>query len=186
MDAARAEFPDARFELYQASDFRKPQDGIGMSIFLYRVAANHTRRNIPPRTTSDGKRHRPPLPLDLYFMLTPWAPNADAQHRILGWAMRVLDDTPILPAALVNAFDSGSNTLRPDETLEVVFEPLSLQELNCLLEVMEPKLQPMATYVVRRVDIESTVEISEGDPVQTRVFGLGGLVTDAKGVGLTA
>jgi hypothetical protein len=179
MDAARTTFPDARFELYQASDFRKPQDGIGMSIFLYRVSANHTRRNIPPRLSADGRRHRAPLPLDLYFMITPWAPNADVQYRILGWAMRVLEDTPILPAALVNAFDSAANTLRPDETLEIVFDPLSLQELNCLLEVMEPKIQPMATYVVRRVDIESSVEIVEGDPVQTRVFGMGDLVAAA-------
>jgi hypothetical protein len=114
-------------------------------------------------------------------MLAPWAPNADAQLRILGWAMRVLDDTPILPASLVNAFDSGSNTLRPDETLEVVFDPLSLQELNCLLEVMEPKLQPMATYAVRRIDIESTVELVEAGPVQTRVFGVGDLVSGPGG-----
>src|SRR5438270_3532776 len=92
-EAARSEFPEARFELFQASDFRKAQEGIGMSIFLYRVAANTTHRNIPPRVGVDGKRHRPPLPIDLFFMLAPWAPNADAQLRILGWAMRVIDDT---------------------------------------------------------------------------------------------
>jgi hypothetical protein len=34
----------------------------------------------------------------------------------------------------------------------------------------------MATYVVRRVDIESTVEVVEADPVQTRVFGVGDLL----------
>ncbi len=175
--AASSAFPDARFELYQAPDFRKPQDGIGISIFLYRVSANTTRRNVPPRTGPDGKRHKPPLPLDLHYMLTPWAPNADIQHRLLGWAMRVMDDTPILPSALINAFDSGSDTFRSDETLEVVLDPLSLQDLNFLLEVMEPKIQPLATYTVRRVDIESTIELVEGQPVQTRVFGLGDLIT---------
>src|SRR5205807_713064 len=141
----RPVFPDARFELYQAIDFRKAQDGIGISIFLYRVAANATRRNIPPRRSQDGKRYRAPLPLDLHFVLTAWAPN----------------------------------TLRPDETLELVFDPLSLQGLNCLLEVMEPKIQPLATYVVGRVDIESAVELPLGDLVQTRVFGVGDLVTES-------
>jgi hypothetical protein len=179
--APESPFPEARFELYQASDFRKPQDGIGVSIFLYRIGVNHTRRNIPPRRTPDGKRTRPPLPLDLFFMLTPWAPNADISYRLLGWAMRVMDDTPILPAAMVNAVDSGSNTLRPDETLEIVFDPLSLQDLNCLYEVMDPKIQPVATYAVRRVDLESTVEVVEGDLVQTRVFGFGELALDTNG-----
>lgn len=174
--APSSPFPEARFELYQASDFRKPQDGIGVSVFLYRVGVNHTRRNIPPRLTPDGKRTRPALPLDLFFMLTPWAPNADISYRLLGWAMRVMDDTPILPAAFVNAVDSGSNTLRADETLELVFDPLSLVDLNCLYEVMDPKIQPIATYVIRRVDLESTIEVAEGGPVQTRVFGVGDLI----------
>lgn len=174
-EAAQSTFPEARFEVYLASDFRKAQEGIGISIFLYRVAANIHCRNLPPRLGSDGMRRRPPLPLDLFWMLTPWAPNADAQHRILGWAMRVLEDTPILPAAFVNALDSGSQTLRPEEVLEIVFDPLTLQDLNFLMEVMEPKIQPLATYVVRRVDIESTVPLTQEGPVQTRVFGVGNL-----------
>jgi hypothetical protein len=179
-DAARSTFPDARFEVFQASDFHKPQDGLGMSIFLYRLSANATRRNIPPRLGADGKRYRSPLPLDLHFMLAPWAPNADAQLRLLGWAVRVLEDTPILPAAFVNAVDSA-DTLRPDEALEIVFDPLSLQDIYYLMTVMEPKLQPMATYTVRRVDIESNVELVEAGPIQTRVFGVGTPVTVAVG-----
>jgi hypothetical protein len=171
-EAARSTFPDARFEVFQASDFHKPQDGLGMSIFLYRLSANTTCRNIPPRLGPDGKRHRSPLPLDLHFMLAPWAPNADATLRLLGWAMRVMDDTPILPAAFVNALDSA-DTFRSDETLEIVFDPLSLQDVYYLMTVMEPKLQPMATYVVRRVDIESSVELVDAGPVQTRVFSVG-------------
>src|ERR1700694_5641720 len=88
-DAAKLPFPAAQIELVQASDFRKPRDGMGVAIFLYRVAANATQRNLPPRLGPDGKRYRPALALDLCYMLTPWAPNADTLHRILGWTMRV-------------------------------------------------------------------------------------------------
>jgi len=182
-EAARTTFPDVRFELFQASDFRKPRDGTGVAIFLYRVAANTTQRNLPPRVGPDGKRYRPPLPLDLCYMLTPWAPNADTLHRILGWTMRVLDDTPILPASVVNALDSNPDTLRPDETVELVFDALSLQDLSALWEVMDPKIQPAATYIARRIDLESSVEIVDAPAVQTRDFGLGNLVIQSAGRG---
>jgi hypothetical protein len=176
-DAAQIAFPDARFELFQASDFPKPHDGMGVSIFLYRVTANSTQRNLPPRVTSDGRRFRPSLALDLHYMLTPWAPNPDTQHRLLGWTLRVLEDTPILPAAYVNAHESQPDTFRPEETVELIYDPLSLQDLSNLWEVLEPKLQPTATYVARRIDIESTLQIVDGALVQARAFDYGKLVT---------
>jgi hypothetical protein len=176
-DAATGIFPDASFDLFQAGDFPKPRDGMGVSIFLYRVAANTTQRNLPPRVTNDGRRFRPSLALDLHYMLTPWAPTSDTQHRLLGWAMRVLEDTPILPAAYVNAHESQGDTFRPEETVELVYDPLSLQDLSNLWEVLEPKLQPTATYVARRIDIESSREIIDGAIVQRREFGVGRLVT---------
>lgn len=176
-DAAATTFPNARFELFQASDFTKPRDGMGVAVFLYRVAANTAQRNLPIRITSDGRRFRPSLPLDLHYMLTPWAPNSDTQTRLLGWTMRVLEDTPILPAAYVNAHESRPDTFRPDETVEIVYDPLSLTDLNALWEVMDPKIQPSATYVARRIDIESNVEMVDGALVQSRNLGYGKLVT---------
>jgi hypothetical protein len=170
VNAASGVFPDARFELFQATDFHKAQDGIGISIFLYRVGANTTRRNLPPHVGLDGRRFRPALPLDLFFLLMPWAASVDTQHRLLGWAMRVLEDTPILPSALLNALDSGTDTFRADEAVELVFDPLSFQDLTALWEVMEPKIQPVATYVARRIDVASSIELADGALVQTRAF----------------
>jgi len=183
VDASKAEpiFADAHFDIFQSTDFQRPSDGFGLSIYLYRICTNQYHRNLPPRKDPDGKRHRPALPVDLHYMLTPWGPNPDIQHRLLGWAMRVLDDTPIIPAAYINSRDPEPNVFRTDEAVELVFDPLSLQDLSNLWEVMEPKLQPTATYVARRVDIESDLEPFGGGLVQTRDFAFGELVTAQSG-----
>src|SRR5262245_59958961 len=79
----KPEFEGARFELYQATDFQNPMDE-GVSLYLYRLASS-SRRNLPPRPGPNGEKMRPPLPLDLYYMLTAWGKKADKQQRLLGW-----------------------------------------------------------------------------------------------------
>ena len=91
----KPEFEGAKFELYQAKDFQYPMDE-GVSLFLYRLASS-SRRNLPARPGPNGEKLRPPLPLDLYYMLTTWGKKADKQQRLLGWCLRELGDFPILP-----------------------------------------------------------------------------------------
>jgi hypothetical protein len=40
--------------------------------------------------------------LDLHFLLTAWGRDPLIQHAITDWMMRVLDNTSILPAGLLN------------------------------------------------------------------------------------
>lgn len=172
--SAGTEFADLRFELYQAADF---QSGTplteGVSVYAYRVAVNTARRNLPPTTGPDGRRYRAPLPLDIHFLLSPWAKSAVRQLRILGWSMRELQNVPILPAGLLNHYGPEHDTFRPAEAVELICEPLSFQDMNAVLEPIK-YLQPLAVpYVARMVLIESAVAIDEGAPVQTREFDYG-------------
>ena len=164
-------FPLAQFDFLPVLDTEKPL-AEGISLSLYRVGANATRRTLPPRPQPDGKRRPPSLAVDLYYLVTPWASNADKQHRLLGWAMRVLGDTPILPAGLLNAFGPEVETFHPDEAVELIFEPLTLSDLSAVWENFKPHVQLTATYVARLVAIESTVELTEAREVQTREFDL--------------
>ncbi len=174
LEAARPkpEFANAQFALYQSTNFQNPMEE-GISLYLYRVATNTTRRNLPPHIGPDGRRYRPPLPLDLHYLLTPWARTAAKQQRLLGWSMRALEDTPILPAGLLNHYGTEPETFFPHETVELVCEPLSLQEIVNIWDAFKPNLQLSAAYVARMVAIDSAVEISEGPPAQTRVFDFG-------------
>jgi Pvc16 N-terminal domain len=162
------EFDGALFELYQVSNFQNPMDE-GVSLYLYRVGTS-SRRNLPPRLGPNGEHYRPPLPIDLYYLLTTWGRTAAKQQRLLGWCIRELGDLPILPAGLLNHYGPEPNTFHPDESVEIIFEPLSLQDMANLWEPLKPHLQVSANYVVRMLTIESNVEVSDAGTVQTRQF----------------
>lgn len=168
----KPEFAGAHFELYQASDLQKPTMEEGLSLYLYRVTVNSSTRNPPPRLGLDGRRYRPSLLLDLHYLLTAWAKTAARQQRLLGWAMRTLEDIPILPQGLLN-YTSEREVFRANETVEVIFEAVSLQDMTNIWEVAKHNQQPSATYLVRAVALESELDLSEGPLVQTRVFDYG-------------
>jgi hypothetical protein len=170
----RAEFAAARFELFQVANFSQPQPiDEGISLFLYRLGVNAARRNLLSHVRMDGLRYRPPLPLDLYYLMTAWAKSAAKQQRLLGWAMRVLEDTPLLPSGLLNDVGPEPEIFQPNETAEIIYEPLSLQDMYNIWSVLKASPQISASYVVRAVSIDSTVLITEAAPVQTRALDYG-------------
>jgi len=168
----RDQFPNAQFELYQMSNFQQPMEE-GISLFLYRIAANTSRRNLPPTTGPDGRRFRPPIPLDLYYIATAWAPTAVRQQRLLGWTIRMFEDVPILPTGLLNNYGPEPEIFRQGETVEVVLDSLTLQDLNNIWGVSKSSLQLSIGYVARMLHIQSSMAITEYAEVQTREFGVG-------------
>jgi hypothetical protein len=172
----KPEFATARFELYQAQDLKEPMDD-GVALYLYRVAINGSQRNLPARVLADGRRFKPGLPLDLHYLLIPWAREAVKQQRLLGWCMRAIEDMPILPAGLLNHFAPEPDTFHPSETVELITDPLSMQDLTNIWDAFKPTTQLAAGYIARMVVIDSPLEVVGGVPVQTRVFDAGVLTT---------
>ena len=168
----RDQFPNAQFELYQMSNFQQPMEE-GISLFLYRIAANTSRRNLPPTTGPDGRRFRPPIPVDLYYILTAWAPTAVRQQRLLGWTIRMFEDVPILPTGLLNNYGPEPEIFKQGETVEIVLDSLTLQDLNNFWGVSKSSLQLSVGYVARMLHIQSSMQITEYKEVQTREFGVG-------------
>ena len=168
----RDQFPNAQFELYQMSNFQQPMEE-GISLFLYRIAANTSRRNLPPFTGPDGRRFRPPIPIDLFYIVTAWAPTAVRQQRLLGWTIRMFEDVPILPTGLLNNYGPEPEIFQPGETVEIVLDVLTLQDLNNFWGVSKASLQLSVGYIARMLHIQSSMAMSEYAEVQTREFGLG-------------
>jgi Pvc16 N-terminal domain len=162
-----SEFDGFDFELYQAADFHAPMEQ-GLSLFLYNTAVSRARANVPARPLPDGRRKRPPLPLDLYYLLTPWAKTAVVQHRLLGWAMRVIDDTPTLPASLLNHYGPEADTFWPDETITLVNEPISLQDIYNIWEIHKQNVQVSVAYIARVLFVDSLIYETELPRAQTR------------------
>jgi hypothetical protein len=170
------EFAGADFDLYQARHLSAPMEE-GIALYLHRVTPGSSVRNLPPRIGPDGRRYRPSVPIDLHYLLIAWARDAFKQQRLLGWAMRVLEDTRILPASVLNQYGPEPDLFRDSEIVDVLMEPLSIQDMGAIWEVAKTNMQPSVPYVVRMVNLDSRVELIEADLVQTREFGMGTVLT---------
>jgi hypothetical protein len=166
---SRINVPGLTVEAFQALNFKNGvTGGVGVSVYMHRIGVTTARRNMPPRLTPDGKRLRPPLPLDVHYMLTAWAKKPEVQHYLLGWAMRTLEDTPTLAAPILNGFDPTNKPFMDDETVDIVFEPTSIQDMLNIWEVGKPAVQPSVTYIARVVPIDSPAAEPTLPPVQGR------------------
>ena len=163
---------DLLFQVYQTQDFATPMS-TGLSLFLYRVTVNTIQRTPLPRPGPKGRQRRPQLPLDLHFLLTPWADHASLAQAILGWTMRTIEDTAVLPAGLLNAVSDG--VFNDDETVEIVFGQLSNEEMFRIWDVLPRDYQISVPYTARIVRIDSDLDLSEGGPVITKELDFGAL-----------
>jgi hypothetical protein len=162
---------ELEFEVYVHDNFEQPM-AAGISLYLYRVLVDGTHRAPAGRIGDNGRRYRSQLPLNLHFLLTVWGKTASLQHQIAGWMMRIMEDNPILPSGLLNTIAPG--VFGPGDTVEVVPADLSTEDLLHLWETLLPdRYQLSVPYVARNVRIESRAYVTEGEPVQERVFDLG-------------
>lgn len=165
----RPEFSNARFDLYQARDFATPMDE-GISLYLYRVTPAGETRNYPPRIAPDGRKYKQQLPINLHYILSSWAKEAFKQQRLLGWAMRILEDTPVIPSGILNQSGPEPDIFRPTETVEVIMESISVYDMGAIWDVSKPNVQPSVGYAARMLGLESELPFTEAGPVQTRKF----------------
>src|SRR5215510_14847716 len=161
------EFPSAKFELYQARNFQTPMEE-GISLYLYRITPAGEIRNYPPRVSPDGRRFRPLLPINLHYILSSWGREALKQQRLLGQAMRILEDTPVIPAGILNQGGPEDDTFRPNETVDLIMQPISIYDKGAVWDVAKPNVQISIGYVARMIGLESQVELVDAEHVQTR------------------
>ena len=155
------------FDVYTASNFDQHMSE-GVSLFLYRVIPNSTVRT-PAGRLVDGSRQRVQLPLNLHLMLTAWAEDASLQNLIIGWAMRVLADNPIMPHGILEATMAG--VFRPSEIVEIAPADMSTEDLMRIWEnIPNTSYQLSVPYTARIIRLESEQIEELGEPVQLRTL----------------
>ena len=153
-------------DVYGSANFGEPMLQ-GVSLFLYRVYHNGSHRIPPGRLVGSGRQKRK-LPVDLHFFLTAWAQTAPRQHEIAGWMMRVMEDSPVLPAGILNAPRPG--VFQPDEAVEIVLADLSTEDLFRIWEVViDREYQLSVPYVARRLEIESEILVPARERIGERI-----------------
>lgn len=174
-----ADFNDivADFRMFTSRDFTNNTITNGASLFMYRLFANGTFRIPPGRIAANGKRNDRQLPLELHFLITIWGGEASYQYDLAGWVMRVLEDTPILPSAILNS--TTSNVFRKDETVDITHAELKTEDLFRIWDVLGVNAYQLSIpYVARVVNIESLQTLAEeyDERVQQRVLDMAEVV----------
>lgn len=135
-----------------------------LSIFLYRVDFNKSMRAAWSGVTyHDGVAH---LPLDLHFLLTPWADNAEAEHAILGRAMQCLDSNPILSGPLLHQ----SGEWAPNEAIQLVMEEISTEAVMRTFDSLPSDYRISVPYIARVARLDGRVAAPR-PPVTTLITG---------------
>ncbi|HXH78140.1 DUF4255 domain-containing protein [Nocardioides sp.] len=157
------------FEVYHGKDFATPM-AAGISVFVYQVGIDDVQRTLPPAEP----KHKRPLPVRIWLLLTAWAQDASTEHALLGWAMRAVADHPALNSGFLNAATSG--VFRNDETVELSPAALTNDEVFQLWQSLPGDLQLSMPYLARVLRIESTLVETVGPPVVERDLDYGVLV----------
>lgn len=174
MGTLRDRFPASEFggpltaALYQAKDFVTPMRE-GIAICLWRVTPNVSRRATGPRTDIFGRRFKPSLPIDLHYLIVPYADQAERQQRLLGWTLRALDDLGPLVASQLNHFLAESDIFAEAEALDMVFDPLGIGDQLSLWDRIKA-MPPCATYAMRLLMLDSEIALDEYPLVTERQF----------------
>jgi len=129
-----------------------------LTLWLYRVSVNEQLRN---RARGSGS---PPLHVDLHYLLTVWADTADMEHRLIGWALRTLQDASILDTS----FLSPDGLWQPEEVVHLTPEELSNEDMLRLWDGLQPNYRLSYSYVARVVSMEATIVPDVDVPVVAR------------------
>lgn len=121
-----------------------------VNIFMYHVAFNGGWRNVgQPELDPSGRRiAAPPLAIDLHFLLSAYGPNELDGEILLGWAMQVLHEQPVLTRDLVQSALAAIRT-RPGAPVED--QRVGLTTLSDQAELVKLTPQSLSTEEVYRL-----------------------------------
>ena len=151
----------------------RDDDRSRLNWFLYRISPNAAFSNMePPRTGSRTARGRPPLALELHYLLSahagPLTSNGDEDqfcHRALAAVMRALHDDGVIGEGDPNL----SNLAKPlVEPLRVTLVSLDLDGLSKMWTAASQPLRLSVAYQVSLVIVDSAEAHVAGPPVLTR------------------
>ena len=152
-----------------------------VNLFLYRATENGSLKNqMIPGQGHPSEYGHPPLSLVLHYLLTAYGATDDnglvnetRAHFLLGSAMRVLHDFPVITDGLltVNGLPTQilHDSLRGEfEQIKICLDPLSLEDMSKVWTALTRPYRLSAAYTVSVVQIESRRLKTLAAPVLTR------------------
>ncbi|HEX5736448.1 MAG TPA: DUF4255 domain-containing protein [Blastocatellia bacterium] len=145
-----------------------PPNASLLTLFLYEVVEDPSARNRPRRRAVDAGSitiSKPPMALLLRYLLTAWNADQGTNQNILGRALQVLYETPILSGPQLTG-----ELAKTDVALKITLAQLSLEERARAWHAIQKPYRLSLVYEVRVVplDVESVDHIA---PVSRRSLG---------------
>jgi hypothetical protein len=143
-----------------------------VNIFLYRTSIDAAWRNQDPPSARPGESGQPPLPLVLSYLITGYGEDDDEilAHRLLGIAMAVLNDTPVLSRAQIASAlpPPGSGLENQAERVRITPDPRPQDEISRMWTTFNTGYRLSVSYDAAVVLIDSTRPIAAAPPVLIR------------------
>lgn len=156
-----------------------PPDRVGtalerptLNLFLYQTVINAAWRNRDAGHARPGESPRPPLGLNLHYLLTAYGQvdvdQGDFSHRVLGAAVSTLHDHPVFDRQeLVDALPQHK-ALPQVERMRISPLATSIDEMSKLWTIFQTNYRISTAYEVSVALIESDLTVSRPLPVLRR------------------
>jgi hypothetical protein len=143
-------------------DAEPAQDSL--SVFLYRISENGDMKNRPLQRAGAGLLRYPPLPLNLFYLLTPLTKSAENDHMLLSKAMHILYDN-----AIVKGSELQGGLADAAEELRIILNPMTLEDSGKLWSAFMRPFRLSVCYEVKVVYIDSEREQGAGRVLRKRL-----------------
>lgn len=162
-----------------------------LNLFLYHVAPNPGWRNaaLPSRDADGAHVSNPPLALDLFYLLTAYGEKDFQAEVLLGYAMQIFHETPVLTRDMIRAALGSSGGPPVDanfssnlqqfvaadlaeqvEQIKIIPQSMSTEEMSKLWTALQTAYRPTAAYQISVVLIESKRPVKPTLPVRERIL----------------
>lgn len=146
--------------LESPAEHQESNDTALLSVYLYRITEDPYMKNRPPVEGNGGKLRKPPMALDLNYLITPLLKAPRDQQIVLGKIMQILYDRPTLEGPELTGTLATSG-----DVVRVIFNTVPLQEVSWIWQALETPYRLSVSYTLRVTMLDSTEET-----VQRRVL----------------
>jgi hypothetical protein len=179
---ADSELADTIVTTKHPDNARNGQTANQLNAFLYQTNPNAAWRNADVQSqVMPGEVKPPALPLDLSYLITAYGSEDDdiAAHRVLGRAMGLLHDHPLLGRDEIQSALVGNDLHEQIERVRISPRGLTVDEISKLWSAFQTEYRISAAYDVSVVLIESDRPARAPLPVLARGPGDSGVAVKA-------
>ena len=141
-------------------------------VYLYEIMQDAiTRNRHPVRAEVIGQAavdlNRPPLPLMLRYLITPFAGDRMTEQRMLARTMQAMHDRPLRSGAELVGDPAPLGLAGSNITLKITLSMLTLEEKTRIWLAIQRPYRLSVVYEVRLIEVDSEI-VTRGGTVLSR------------------